>query len=702
MEEIESLRAYSNGVLILADVILAPIPMRLSHVIFPVIFFSLYHVYLGLIYHYTEIVLYKSLDWKNQDEFYQRFFTKLGVLIIIHIALTGLSALRDYGISLFDDSRTPQQLQNLRSQKRLARRKLMNYIEGPDGRIVGISLDKHTFEPGHDEVIKKANQENSSDESEGSAKDEVLVGINMFKKMSRASLFGGDDDVKQSLQKLQSVVITKENLPDVIPLTAKTMPPPAPRYTTPEKDDTQFSSSSSSTEDEKQAYNTFSERFTSAQSVPSGSRRNISKNTGSKMSAASLHRFGVLVKPRDSKENIYHKLEHADDSPPTPPFVKLVQTLITINKQKKMEEENERKMNIMKSIKSEMKPIMKLRAGAATVRVVRSEDEKKVVVKPQVGMPSKNDNIQGQGGQKSYQIGASYISSRGRGRGGRGRKSQFDKFIDRLPRASDRMKGLTPIVKQEDDKDGQTGDLGGKPVGARVVIVNSTGGKDNQEDMGSDKPMSEFHQELTGKLQKERNKRLGSDDTEAKDIGIGKKEGGKLSKKKKSIKKKKKRLKGILKNKDFDTAGDLGESYSKQQKREQKLLKRREERALKGKHGKPAYDALSVPEGAEDSTSTTFHFVGTKLKGEKADKTTVPVEDVPLYRTHPGIGTTDDGVVEDGEGETLSTVQQSKSIVTFHPIVKLFEVDEVRRGGDRRGKKKVRLETRPSNLRWVN
>lgn len=708
MEDIESLRAYSMGVLILADVILTPIPMRFSHVIFPVLFFSLYHVYLGLLFHHTGIILYKSLNWMNEKEFYQRFFTKVGVLIIIHAALTGLSALRDYVISLLDDSRTSQQLQNLRSQKRLARRKLMNYIEGPDGRIVGISLDKHSLDPGHDEVIQKARPRKSSDESEENAKNEALEGINMFKKQSsRASIFVPNDgagDLKQSLDRMKSVVTTGENLPEIVPLTAKTMSPPGPRYT-PEKDDAQFSSSSSSPDDDEQALKKISERFATAMSVPSDSRQRSRSRvrTRAQRSASSLHQFGVLVKPRDSKENIYQKLEHLDDSPPTPPFVKLVQTLITLNKKKKAEEEAERKMNIIKGIKSEVKPIIKTRQGTASVKVVRSEDEKKVVVQPQVGIPSKKDNIQQQSdNKKSYEIGASYLAARGRGRSNQ--KSHFDKFIDNLPRASNRMKGLTPkseeAQQQQDDKNGSTGGTENKPVGARVIIVNRTPGNDNQEDKRSDKSMSEFHKELTGKLEIERNKRIGSNDTEPKGILVGKKEGRKSSKKKKSKKKKKKGLKGILKNKDFDTAGDPGAPSSRRQKREQRLLKRKEERALKGKHGKPVYDPLSVPEGAEDTTSTTFHYVGTILHGEKAEKTVVPVEDVPLYRTHPGIGTTDDGVVEDGEGKTVATVEQSKSIVTFHPIVKLFEVDEVKR--NRKGaKKKVTVEPKP-NLRWVN
>jgi hypothetical protein len=68
----------------------------------------------------------------------------IGLSILCHFLIVILARLRDFIISLLDRTRTQAYLQQVRSQKRLARRKIMFPIYGPDGE-----LDRIVLEYGH-------------------------------------------------------------------------------------------------------------------------------------------------------------------------------------------------------------------------------------------------------------------------------------------------------------------------------------------------------------------------------------------------------------------------------------------------------------------------------------------------------------------------------------------------------------------------
>lgn len=268
-----------------------------------------------LVYAYNGLLLYTHVNWRDDVEgAFQAYTGYVAVVILVHALLCFLSHVRDFIISCLDDSKTEGQMQNLRCQKRLARRKVMNYIEGPDGRIIGISLDKRiSYDIDEaEEVIKTADED---EEGSSSSSNEEKVSEVQKKK-------------------------TSADLEGVVPITTAIKPPPRLRYKSPPSRAI-FSSSSSEDDGRKKDDLAALKKI----QLPSPPRRPGSRGQESRTQLTKLpihfHKLGLQVKPRDSKEAIHRNIstlqEHSSgsSSPPTPPMVKLVETLMKADRQAK-------------------------------------------------------------------------------------------------------------------------------------------------------------------------------------------------------------------------------------------------------------------------------------------------------------------------------------------------------------------------------
>ncbi|ODN02813.1 hypothetical protein Ocin01_03895 [Orchesella cincta] len=591
VEDYENTRNTCFALFALLDVLLTPIPMRVAHVIYPLSYSLVYTVFLYMMFKLKGFVLYKQLDWdKNPKQALNAVGYGVLIVTLMHIYIVGLSNFRDYFVSILDDSKTPKQLQNLRSQKRLARRKLMNFVEGPDGRVIEITLEKHAQTPTSDVFIKTVKE---------------LKQVKGPEPESPSS----EEDEKQDNGPETEHVGEPEN--DFIPISTPVKPPPQPRYATPDKPGMVYSSSSSSNEEEDD----FLEAIKDV-TLPQPPTMGKSKHKRPSRIPVPIHKLGLHLKPRDSKEAIQHKLSidrNRPESPPTPPFIRLVQTLIQQHKEKKQGLESNLK-------KADQDPNREaFGKGVAHVTIVGAKEE------------AETKRAKGSGSKSGSWVGVEYSSE--------------------------------DVNEPSHDAPKQTKD---KPIAAAVINTPAhvKEWKEKNKDIFDD-----FNSKLIHKLQKEHDKRLGVGDMpdqirKSKFASDQNRTEGPDPVKK--IKRKGKQMrKGILK----PAEGEKQKNHDK--KRHAKLIKRRSERMFLIRQGQSVYHPLETPNIKQ---VTSFHYLGTKLKGEKANKKVLNPQELQAYKEHPGIATTDD-----------VQVSGARSLVSFHPVVRYFEVNEGK--GESRRKK---------------
>jgi len=112
---------------------------------------------------------------------------------IIH----AMKMLRDFLITMFDLSRTETVKQRLRAQKRLARRKIMHEIRGPDGNILKITLDHVT--PSQEDLICWRENEEEVEEFDWAGDSETdLHNINLSHHFQRKSDDPSHEETRRS------------------------------------------------------------------------------------------------------------------------------------------------------------------------------------------------------------------------------------------------------------------------------------------------------------------------------------------------------------------------------------------------------------------------------------------------------------------------------------------------------------------------
>lgn len=229
--DLEKTRVCAMFALIVADIILTPIPVNFLHVVYPLVYYAGYSLFLNQLFRMRQTKLYENDGRKGWRFYLVRFL----LLSLAHLCVYMVARFRDYIISKLDDSQTPEKIHDLRTQKRLMRRRLMNYVEGPDGRIVEITLEKQCLEGKRDEVIMRdKNTKNSRKRT-----------------LSEVPVWGRPEAESTDVETIKAVrggrwgeTSVEEELSDSIPISVPVKPPPQERYmATPKKD--RFSSSSS-------------------------------------------------------------------------------------------------------------------------------------------------------------------------------------------------------------------------------------------------------------------------------------------------------------------------------------------------------------------------------------------------------------------------------------------------------------------------